>query len=63
MQAAMMKAKCEHLSVVDYRKGIGHTEERSVGNERAPDIADARVEDWGAVAVKPGLLRPKRASA
>lgn len=62
MQAAMMKAKCEHVSVVDYRKGIGHTEERAVGNEAAPDFTDARLEDWGAVAVQPGLLRPKKIS-
>jgi nitroimidazol reductase NimA-like FMN-containing flavoprotein (pyridoxamine 5'-phosphate oxidase superfamily) len=62
MQAAMMKAVCKYVSVVDYRKGLGHTEVSSIGEETAPHTADTRVEDWGAVAVKPGLLRPKTTS-
>jgi len=58
--AAMMKAECKHVSVVDYRKGLGHTEELSVEGE-VLETASARTEDWGAVAVKPGLLGRKKA--
>jgi nitroimidazol reductase NimA-like FMN-containing flavoprotein (pyridoxamine 5'-phosphate oxidase superfamily) len=56
IQAAMMKAECKHLSVVDYRKGLGHTEELSVTDGNLVE----RAEDWGAVAVKPGLLGAKK---
>ena len=60
-QAAMMKAECKHVSIVDYRKGLGHTEELSVGDGDTLETANARTEDWGAVAVKPGLLGRKKA--
>lgn len=60
-QAAMMKAECKHISVVDYRKGLGHTEELSVSGDTL-ETATARTEDWGAVAVKPGLLGRKKTS-
>lgn len=37
--AAMMRAECEHLSILDYSKGLGHTEsltiERAAGTEAA----------------------------
>ena len=62
MQAAMMKAECKHVSVVDYRKGLGHTEESSVGDGTALEATGARVENWGAVAVKPGILGEKKKS-
>lgn len=61
-QAAMMKAVCQHVSVVDYRKGLGHTEDLSVGDGNTPEAHDARIEDWGAVVVKPGLLGRKKTS-
>lgn len=59
-EAAMIKAECQHVSVVDYRKGLGHTEELSVGDGNTLDTPNARIEDWGAVAVKPGLLGRKK---
>ena len=59
-EAAMMKAECKHVSVVDYRKGLGHTEELSVDGGTL-ETASARIEDWAAVAVKPGLLGRKKA--
>lgn len=59
-KAAMIKAVSTHVSVVDYRKGLGHTEELSVGEEGTTTTRKARTEDWGAVAVKPGLLGRKK---
>ena len=61
-KAAMMKAVCEHVSVVDYRKGLGHTEELSVGDENTLETRNARIEEWGAVVVKPGLLGRRKTS-
>lgn len=59
-EAAMIKAECKHVSVVDYRKGFGHTEELSVGAKDRLEFESARTEDWSAVAVKPGLLGQKK---
>lgn len=55
--AAMMKATLQFVSVLDYRKGPGHIDEISISD---PDSAryDARTDQWGATAVKPGLMRP-----
>lgn len=61
-QAALIKAECKHLSVVDYRKGLGHTEELSVADAATVAKHDTRTEEWGAVAVKPGLLGRKKRS-
>lgn len=58
--AAMIKAVCKFVSVVDYRKGFGHTEEISIGDETALETHSDRIEEWGAVAVKPGLLGRKK---
>ena len=58
-QAAMMKATCQHVSVLDYRKGPGHTEELSV-SEGSGARRDVRTDDWGSSVIKPGLLRPKK---
>lgn len=58
-ETAMMKATCQFVSVLDYRKGPGHTEELSV-SEESTARRDVRTDDWGSSAVKPGLLKPKR---
>ncbi len=55
-EAAMIKAECKHVSVVDYRKGMGHTEEISVGDDDTVEKKSARTDEWGSVAVKPALL-------
>jgi nitroimidazol reductase NimA-like FMN-containing flavoprotein (pyridoxamine 5'-phosphate oxidase superfamily) len=60
-EAAMMKAACQFVSVLDYRKGPGHVEEFSV-RDRHTARENARTEQWGSAAVKPGLMRPKKAS-
>jgi nitroimidazol reductase NimA-like FMN-containing flavoprotein (pyridoxamine 5'-phosphate oxidase superfamily) len=59
-QAAMMRAACQFVSVLDYRKGPGHVEELSISDENTARAHDPRTEDWGSCAVKPGLLRPKK---
>ena len=60
--AAMIKAECRHVSIVDYRKGRGHTEELSIDDGETAKTSQARTEEWGAVAVKPALLRGKKRS-
>ena len=61
-KAALIKAECKHISVIDYRKGLGHTEELSVGDGDSVEKQETRTEEWGAVAVKPGLLGGKKRS-
>lgn len=56
-EAAMIKAICQFVSVLDYRKGPGHVEEHSIGEESAE--RRVRTEQWGSAAVRPGLLRAK----
>lgn len=58
--AAMMKAECHHVTVLDYRRGPGHTEELSV-TEGSAQRKVVRADQWGTSAVKPGLLRRKDA--
>ena len=57
---ALMKAACQHVSVLDYRKGAGHTEELSIGDGDTAPTHETRTEDWGSCAVKPGLLQPRK---
>jgi len=57
-EAAMMKAACQFVSVLDYRKGPGHVEEVAIGDGGAVQ-RDSRTEQWGSAAVRPGMLRPK----
>jgi len=57
-QAAMMKATCQFVSVLDYRKGPGHIDELSISDEGATR-QHPRTEQWGSATVKPGMLRPK----
>jgi nitroimidazol reductase NimA-like FMN-containing flavoprotein (pyridoxamine 5'-phosphate oxidase superfamily) len=57
-EAAMIKATCQFVSVLDYRKGLGHVEDVSIGDSGSTQ-PQARTDQWGSTAVKPGLLRPK----
>ena len=57
-EAAMMKAVCQHVTVLDYRKGAGHTEELSL-TEGHEQRQGARTDQWGIAAVKPGLAKRK----
>ena len=56
--AAMMKATCQFVTVLDFRRGPGHTEELSV-SEGAAQREGVRTDVWGTSAVKPGMLRRK----
>jgi nitroimidazol reductase NimA-like FMN-containing flavoprotein (pyridoxamine 5'-phosphate oxidase superfamily) len=58
--AALMKAACQYVTVLDYRKGPGHTEDLSIGDGNTAPAHDARTEDWGSSAVKPGRLGRKK---
>jgi nitroimidazol reductase NimA-like FMN-containing flavoprotein (pyridoxamine 5'-phosphate oxidase superfamily) len=57
-EAAMMKAICQYVTVLDFRRGPGHTEELSV-SEGAAQTEAVKTDDWGTSAVKPGMLRRK----
>ena len=59
-QAAMIKAACRFVTVLDYREGPGHIDEFSIGREGTTP-RQARTEQWGSATVKPGMLRPKAA--
>jgi len=61
-EAALMKATLQFVSVLDYRKAPGHIEELSLPIEGAQPNR-TRTEEWGTVAVKPGLLRRKQVEA
>lgn len=54
--AAMIRATLQHVSVLDYRKGPGHIEDLSVGEDGAAHY-DVRKEQWGSSALKPGMIR------
>ena len=57
-EAAMMKASCKFVTVLDYRKGLGHIDELSIDDGGAARHG-ARTEQWGSTAVKPGLIWPR----
>jgi nitroimidazol reductase NimA-like FMN-containing flavoprotein (pyridoxamine 5'-phosphate oxidase superfamily) len=61
-EAAMVKATLQFVSTLDYRKGAGFIEERSIGNDGAAQPRPRR-DAWGSAAVKPGTLRPKKVPA
>jgi nitroimidazol reductase NimA-like FMN-containing flavoprotein (pyridoxamine 5'-phosphate oxidase superfamily) len=46
-EAALMRAECKHVSVLDYTKGFGHTEAFSIEEARALHTDEPRREDWG----------------
>lgn len=56
--AAMMKAVCQFVTVLDFRRGPGHTEELSV-SEGGAQREGVRTDVWGTSAVKPGMLKRK----
>ena len=54
--AAMIRAALRHVSVLDYRKGPGHIEDLSIGEDGIPRF-EVREEPWGSSALKPGMIR------
>lgn len=53
--AAMMRAMCKYVSIVDFTRGFGHTDELTVGDAGIATMEPARTDDWGlsAAAAKP----------
>ena len=51
--AALMRAECRFVSVLDYTKGLGHTEALTIDGETAM-TEPKRTVDWGLSAASPG---------
>jgi nitroimidazol reductase NimA-like FMN-containing flavoprotein (pyridoxamine 5'-phosphate oxidase superfamily) len=45
--AAFMRARCEVVSVLDYRQGPGHHEQLTINDQGIPASVDLRRERWG----------------
>jgi nitroimidazol reductase NimA-like FMN-containing flavoprotein (pyridoxamine 5'-phosphate oxidase superfamily) len=45
--AAMMRAVCMHVSILDFSKGFGHTDELTIGSAGVATMEPARTDDWG----------------
>ena len=54
-QAAMMRAFCKHISILDFSEGPGHADELTVGAAGLATMEAARTDDWGL-----SDLQPKR---
>ena len=46
-EAALMRADCKYVSVLDYSKGLGHTEALSIGDDNATLMRGPQRDDWG----------------
>jgi nitroimidazol reductase NimA-like FMN-containing flavoprotein (pyridoxamine 5'-phosphate oxidase superfamily) len=51
-QAAMMRAFCKHVSILDFSEGMGHADELTVGASGIAQMAPARTDDWGLSGLK-----------
>ena len=56
-EAAMMRAACKYVSVLDYSKGLGHHESLTIGVGDATPIR--KTDDWGSSAARPKSDRRK----
>jgi nitroimidazol reductase NimA-like FMN-containing flavoprotein (pyridoxamine 5'-phosphate oxidase superfamily) len=52
-QAAMMRATCKYVSVVDYSEGLGHADALTVGADGVAMMEPAGFDDWGLPALEP----------
>lgn len=50
-ESAMMRAACKYISILDFTKGLGHTDSLTVGAGIAV-MDPARTDDWGLSAVR-----------
>lgn len=50
-EAALMRAACQYVSILDYSRGLGHSDSLTVGAGIAL-MDPARTDDWGLSAVK-----------
>jgi len=46
-EAALMRAICRHVSILDFTKGMGHADELTVGVGGVPAMEARRLDDWG----------------
>lgn len=51
-EAAVMRAMCRHISILDFTKGLGHSDRLTVGVGGVAAVEPAATDDWGLVAVK-----------
>jgi nitroimidazol reductase NimA-like FMN-containing flavoprotein (pyridoxamine 5'-phosphate oxidase superfamily) len=58
--SAMMRAECRYVSIVDYSKGLGHTEAMTIGDDGATTINAPRTDDWGKSAAHPKRSTPEK---
>jgi nitroimidazol reductase NimA-like FMN-containing flavoprotein (pyridoxamine 5'-phosphate oxidase superfamily) len=45
--AAMMRAMCKYVSILDFTEGFGHTDGLTVGDSGIAMMDPARTDDWG----------------
>lgn len=46
-EAAIMRAICRHISILDFTKGLGHADELTVGVGGVSTMEPRRIDDWG----------------
>jgi nitroimidazol reductase NimA-like FMN-containing flavoprotein (pyridoxamine 5'-phosphate oxidase superfamily) len=51
--AALMRAMCKYISILDFSQGFGHTDGLTVGDSGITTMDPARTDDWGMSAVTP----------
>ena len=51
--AAMMRAMCKYVSILDFSQGFGHTDGLTVGDSGIAMMDPARTDDWGLSAAAP----------
>lgn len=61
-EAAVMRAICRHVSILDFTKGLGHTDGLTVGVGGVALMDPARTDDWGLSAVKRKLKARKESA-
>jgi nitroimidazol reductase NimA-like FMN-containing flavoprotein (pyridoxamine 5'-phosphate oxidase superfamily) len=52
-EAAMMRAACRYLSILDFSKGLGHTDALTVAPGGVTQMEPARDDDWGYLPASP----------
>jgi nitroimidazol reductase NimA-like FMN-containing flavoprotein (pyridoxamine 5'-phosphate oxidase superfamily) len=60
-EAAVMRAMCKYISILDFTQGLGHADGLTVGIGGESIMDPARTDDWGLSAVKrkPAARRQK----
>jgi len=56
-EAVFMRARCQHVSMLDFTQGLGHREQFEVGRPAEPATGESRIDSdhWGvSVSAEPG---------